>query len=100
MARSRRKPWVVDGYGSKWKQAAKRHHNRKVRRKLKNPDYEIADGGAHKRGHGLDPWDICDYRWYVEKPIADKFLFMRWNGEPYVETYEEQMEDYRKVCRK
>lgn len=94
MSRSRRKPWVKDGYGSKWKQAAKAYHNRKLRRKLKNPDYEIADGCAHKNGPGLNRWDVCDYRWYNEKPVSDKHI---WD---WVITLEEQMEEYQKLCRK
>ena len=103
MSRSYRKPWVTDGQNQRkgrGRTASKRIHNRKVRRKLKNPNYEIANGNAHKRGHGLDPWDICDWRWYVEKPVADKIRWWSWRGEPYIETLEEQMRDYRKACRK
>ncbi len=100
MARSYRKPWVVDGYGSQWKQCAKRTHNRKVRRKLKNPKYEIEDGCSHKRGHGLNPWDISDYRWEIKKPVADRIRFIYWSGEHCIETLEEQMQEYRKVTRK
>ena len=69
MSRSRRKPWVKDGYGSKWKRWAKKYSNRKARRKFKDPDYEIADGMAYKNGPGLNRWDVCDYRWQVDKPI-------------------------------
>lgn len=100
MAHSYRKPWVVDGYGSNWKRTAKRFHNRKVRRKLKNPNYEIEDGCAHKRGHGLNNWDICDYRWIVHKPKADRIRYISWRGVIHVETLEEQMNEYNKIRRK
>ena len=100
MSRSYRKPWVKDGYGSNTKRRSKRYHNRKLRRKLKNPNYEIADGNAHKNGHGIDRWDVCDYRWVINKPTGDRIIYWSWLGEPRVETFEEQMEVYRKVTRK
>lgn len=100
MSRSYKKPYVKDGYGSRWKRDAKRCHNRKLRRKLKNPSYGIADGGAHKRGHGLDPWDICDWVFYIEKPKDDRIIYHRWGLDPIVETYEEQLKEYKKATRK
>ena len=69
MSRSYRKPYVKDGYGSKRKPWMKSYSNRKIRRKLKNPDYEIPDGMGYKNGPGLNRWDICDYRWFTYKPV-------------------------------
>ena len=94
MSRSRRKAWVIDGYGSGWKKSAKRCHNQIIRHKLKDPNYEISDGGAHKRGHGLNQWDICDYKWLLKKPYKDKTIYKR------TQTLEEQQEEYDKICRK
>lgn len=94
MSRSYRKPWVVDGYGTTWKRFAKAHHNRKVRRKLKNPKYEISDGSAHKNGAGLNRWDVCDYKWLIRKPFKD---MIQWG---YIETIAEQNQTYSKAKRK
>ncbi len=99
MSRSRRKPWVKDGYGTRAKRWSKTHHNRKVRRKLRNPDKEIPDGCAHKNGPGLNRWDVCDYKWYEKKPINDRTCFVA--GEVMVvETLADRMKRWRKLCRK
>lgn len=58
MSRSYRKPYTVDGYGSRWKRYIKNCFNRKIRRK--SVDYEIADGGSYRKMN--QPWDLCDYR--------------------------------------
>ena len=59
MSRSYRKPYVVDGYkGSGFKQFAKKEASKKVR----NSD-EIPNGKAYKKFY--DPWNICDYYYYV-----------------------------------
>jgi len=57
MSRSRRKPWVVDGYkGSKRKQFFKRYSNKQIR-KIKDV---ISNGKAFKKH--TDSYDICDYK--------------------------------------
>lgn len=92
MSRSYREPYVVDGYGSRWKQYAKNRHNRKIRRKSVYED--VPDGGAHKK-MGVNQWDICDYKWREEKPKSD------WvHGDNIIETYEEILERYNKLKRK
>lgn len=58
MSRSYRKPYVVDGYGTKRKQAAKRSANRTVRHE------HAADGAMFKKLS--DSWDICDYKFYID----------------------------------
>lgn len=96
MSRSFRKPYIKDGYGSKWKKKAKADSNRIVRRKLKDPNYEIADGMSYKNGHGLNRWDICDYRFKIDKP-KDEGLYY---GDFQVSTKEEMEEAYRKATTK
>ena len=65
MSRSYRKPYYVDGYGSKRKVIAKRYANHKVRRTKE----VIADGKAYRKIY--DPWNICDYifRYHPEPSI-------------------------------
>lgn len=55
MSRSRRKPWFVDGYGTKWKKFMKNYANRVVRH-----TENIPDGMAYKRC--FSQYDICDWR--------------------------------------
>lgn len=63
MSRSRRKPWVKDGYKRPGKKIPKRTANHKVRK-----TESIANGKAYKKVY--DSWNICDYRWY--EPNNDK----------------------------
>ncbi len=65
MSRSRRKPWVKDGYksgtpGRGRKRKSKRRANRTVRHSTSVPS-----GGAYKKEYCS--WEICDYRWYEPK---------------------------------
>ncbi len=60
MSRSYRKPYATEGYGGKWRKLAKRLSNKKVRRVIG----EIPDGKAYIK-HGLNPWDICDWKFYT-----------------------------------
>lgn len=91
MSRSKRKPYVVDGYGTKWKRFMKAYHNRKLRRKLKNPNFLLADGCAHKNGPGLNRWDICDYKWL--EPKTPRIISEYW-------TEEDQLRCYLRASRK
>lgn len=83
MSRSRRKPFIKDGYGSRWKRQAKRYSNKKIRRKLSRQDYQLSDGMAYKNGPGLNRWDICDYSFYVDRPVrGGRYLrFGFWESE-------------------
>lgn len=66
MSRSYRKPWIVDGYGTRHKRYAKNLANRTIRRK--GIDFEIASGKAYRKI--TNPWDICDYKWcYDPRPV-------------------------------
>lgn len=56
MSRSYRAPWVVDGYGSKWKRIVKNYANRVVRHSKNVPC-----GKAYKKFYSS--YDICDYKW-------------------------------------
>lgn len=64
MSRSYRKPYFVDGYGSRSKRISKRHASRAVRHAE-----DVPNGKAYRKF--FDPWNICDYRY-------------RWDPEPYV----------------
>jgi hypothetical protein len=95
MGKSRRKAFVTEGYGSKWRKSAKRYSNSKIRKKLKNIEYEISDGSYFKKGVGLDSWDICDYKFRI--PIPDP------NGECHFgnyTSYEDMVINYRKAITK
>ena len=59
MSRSYRKPWVVDGYGSKWKRFAKNQANRRIRHTKDVPDHKL-----YKKFYSQ--WDICDYKWMYD----------------------------------
>ncbi len=65
MSRSYRRPWFVEGYGSRGgKRFRKNYANRRIRRTKKI----IADHNAYRKF--TDPWDICDYRYkYNPHPI-------------------------------
>lgn len=65
MSRSYRKPWITDGYGTKWRRYAKKEANRKVRR-----HDDVPNGKAYRKVS--DPWSICDYKFFISK--ADKEL--------------------------
>ena len=73
MSRSRKKTPIVKDNG-KGKKTAKSLANRKVRRKLKDLDYKIADGKAYRKES--ESWDIADY-------------VSRWTREDAVKEYEE-----------
>jgi len=65
MSRSYRKPWVIDGYGSKWKKFMKNYANRRIRKK----DKVIQNGKAYKKI--TNSWEICDYKWRID--LKDPF---------------------------
>jgi len=92
MSRSYRKTPIVKDNG-KSKKEAKAHANRTVRRRLKDPDYEIADGKAYRKE--VESWGIADcisywteeqaraeypakcaqYKWFKEEwPTLESFL--------------------------
>jgi hypothetical protein len=56
MSRSYRKPWYVDGYGTKRKKFYKRQASKKTRRAG-----DVPDGKAYRKF--FDPWEIADYRY-------------------------------------
>lgn len=43
--------------------AGKRYANRKIRRKLKNPNVDISNGRYYKY-LGVDSWDLYEYKHY------------------------------------
>ena len=98
MSRSYKKPWTKDGQDhSKRKAWAKRLSSRILRGKLKDPEYEIADGSAFKNGESLNSWDICDWRYRTMKPL-DTEVSRKWGLG--VVSVEEQKENYRKATTK
>lgn len=56
MSRSYRKPYAVEGYGSKDKPRRKRQANRAVRKT------DVANGNAYKKASCS--WDIADYKFH------------------------------------
>ncbi len=65
MSRSYRKPWVVDGYGSKGKVFSKNYANRRIRRKK-----DAIPNGMHYRKMTC-PWEICDFKYPID--LKDPF---------------------------
>jgi hypothetical protein len=67
MSRSYRKPYCTDGYkGSLRKQFFKREANKKIRN-----SEEVPDGKAYRKFY--DPWNICDYHYFVPKENLEKW---------------------------
>jgi len=60
MSRSYRKPFYVDGYGSKYKKYAKRYASRAIRRAV-----DVPNGKSYRKF--FESWNICDYK-YVWNP--------------------------------
>lgn len=63
MSRSYKKPWVVDQSSKYW---GKRWAARKIRRLDTD---ELCDGSIYKKFY--NPWDICDFKWLVDKNNED-----------------------------
>lgn len=70
MSRSYRKPWIVDGYGTKRKKYYKKLANRRIRRSKNVPDHN-----SYKKF--TDQWDICDYKYCYDPHPSIHF----WGGE-------------------
>lgn len=70
MSRSYKKTPIIKDNG-KSKKVAKTFAVRKTRRKLKNLDYEIADGKSYKKE--FESWEIADYitRWTKEDALKE-----------------------------
>ena len=79
MSRSYRKNPIVKENG-KSKKEMKSLANRKVRRKLNDPDFNIADGKAYKKE--FESWDIADF-------------ISRWTKEDAIKEYESKSKKYR-----
>ena len=79
MGKSYRKNPIVKDNG-KSKKEMKSLANRKVRRKLNDPDFNIADGKAYKKE--FESWDIADF-------------ISRWTKEDAIKEYESKSKKYR-----
>ena len=79
MSRSYRKNPIIKDNG-KSKKEMKSLANRKVRRKLNDPDFNIADGKAYKKE--IESWDIADF-------------ISRWTKEDAIKEYESKSKKYR-----
>ncbi len=60
MSRSKRKPMLTDGYGTKHKHVTKRRANRAVRKAK-----EVSDGKAYRKEY--NSWDIVDWKFWDPK---------------------------------
>ena len=79
MSKSYRKNPIVKDNG-KSKKEMKSLANRKVRRKLNDPAFNIADGKAYKKE--FESWDIADF-------------ISRWTKEDAIKEYESKSKKYR-----
>ena len=79
MSKSYRKNPIVKDNG-KSKKEMKSLANRKVRRKLNDPDFNIADGKAYKKE--FESWAIADF-------------ISRWTKEDAIKEYESKSKKYR-----
>jgi len=98
MSRSFRKNVIAtDGQGrSKSRKWRRTKSNQKLRRKLNNYNYEIADGCSYKTSvHSINSWDICDWKFRLEKPLNDKLICGK-----YITTKEELEKHYNEIKRK
>lgn len=59
MSRSRRKPYVTQGYGSKYRA----HYKKLANNAVKNTKEAPANGNAYKKE--FNSWDICDWKFHV-----------------------------------
>jgi len=59
MSRSYRKPYVVSGNGTKFKQYAKKEANRLIRRTK-----DVPNGKAYRKFY--ETWNIDDYRYLID----------------------------------
>jgi len=98
MSRSYRKNVIAtDGQSnSKSRKWRRTKSNQELRRKLKNPDYDIADGKSYKNGHSWESWDICDWKIRMEKPLNDRIIC----GVKYITTKKELEKHYNGIKRK
>lgn len=70
MSRSYRKfPLFRYNLWGKSLKKGKRYNNRKIRRKLKDPNIDVGSGSNYKR-FGLDSWDLWEYKFYETKQDA------------------------------
>ena len=89
MSRSYKKtPYTGDTKGKDKKHLA----NSKVRARLRDHDYELADGGAFKKIY--EQYEICDYGWIMTWPEywhAQVDSYERYGGD-----YPNKKQEYRK----
>ena len=85
MSRSYRKPWYVDGYGSRYKKLSKRFANKAIRRAK-----EVSDGKMYRKFY--NPWDICDYKF----PWDPRPYISMISGEPIIVLPDPRWKAWRK----
>jgi hypothetical protein len=76
MSRSRKKALCVKVGDPDYKNI----HNRQLRRRLKNPEYDLSSGGSYKKV--FEQWSIWDYvSWYAsEKSYVERHRWSITNG--------------------
>jgi len=79
MSRSYRKPWCVDGYGTKGKKISKRFANKTVR----NAD-DVPNGKAYRKY--FESWNISDYRFFMDSEPYFSRITLQWE-EPLTPTW-------------
>lgn len=89
MARSYRKPFVTQGYGSQGRKWSKNQANRRVRR-----SQDVPSGKAYRKFY--DSWNIVDWIFEIPKPIKGG----RYGSYFHWETEEQMIKNYRKARRK
>ena len=108
MSRSYKKfPLFRDNlWGRNSMKKGKKYANRKIRRKLKNPDFDISNGRYYKF-LGIDTWDLYEYVSYkTEQDAIDEWESeqkMRANGIYswlyYENTLEEELKEWKKYYK-
>ena len=84
----------------------KQMSNRKIRRKLKNPNIDVGNG-KHYRAFGLDSWDLWEYQHYMtERDVINRWeIKQKWKATntyvnryfyDYNSTLEEDIQNWKK----
>lgn len=88
MSRSYKKtPYCGDNKGKN----KKRFANSKLRTKLKNHDFILANGGAYKKVY--ESWDICDFYWITSWKEYWDICIRIWHQ--YGGDYPDKKQEYR-----
>lgn len=110
MSRSYRKHTIrrMTLWGHNSMKPGKRYANRKIRRKLKDPNVDVSNG-RYYRFLGIDSWDLWEYKsWYTKQEVIDCWereqlhkAYGMYSWRHYKSTLEEEIADWKKyyLCK-